>query len=403
MSGSPESNGGPRRPFVRALERTSNFLQLYLHHCGVSEVPKEFHVWACFSLVAACVADRVYFYKFRDRPLYPNLYTVLVGPSGLGKGEAIDTAMKFVAGNGKVNYYEGRATAARLVDHLAKLSKQQDAAHMYLVTPELKMAVGTGALAEDFVLKMTEWYKGRAEIQDGTRTAGNSVIKNLCMNWIAGTTRAWMLESLSRSAVEGGFLGRTLTIELLKYPDKRHRRPTYPEDYDEVYAHLRARVKMLTHTEGEMVLTTAAERVEQEWYENRPRPADESLWPTWKREHDLMLKLAMVLSLMDSSDLVITRSHMLLAQHFSAVAMRAVPSIVRAASVTRDTMHIEVLRDKLFREKTITPHNLRMWASSRMPKDRYTAALSLLRELREIQVARGTTGATVFVWMGGGR
>src|SRR5205085_1370049 len=151
--------------------------------------------------------------------------------------------------------------------------------------PELKMSVGTGGLADDFITKMTEWYKGRLEIRDGTRTSGEKVLRSLCINWLAGTTREWLIDSLGQNNIEGGFLGRCVTVEA-KYNDLRFRRPLYPPDYDEVMEHLKARFRALQYLGGTFVLTPEAESVEEAWYMKRPRPADESLIPTWKREHD---------------------------------------------------------------------------------------------------------------------
>lgn len=382
------------------LDETGNLLRIYLHHCGQSEVPKAFQVWSAFAMVAACVSDRVFLYKNRERPLYPNLYTILIGPSGLGKGEAIDTVGKFIQKAPDVGYYEGRATAALLVDHLHKRSKKTGSARMFLVTPELKMSVGSGALAEDFVVKMTEWYKGRAELKDGTRTDGEKTLTNLCMNWLAGTTREWMLESLSRSAVEGGFLGRCITVEAPYNLDLRFRRPLYPDDYEECVDHLKARIKALLHVEGQMVLDAQAEAIEDAWYAGRQPPKDEGMIPTWKRQHDLVLKLAMVLSLMDGGDLVVNGEHMALALNYSAVAQKAVPAIVRAASVTRETRHLEIVRELIFRRKALTAEDLLKICSSQIERSKIKQAVSFLLEMHEIQLFTTKRKRKYYVWLG---
>ena len=108
------------------LEETKNLIRLYLHHAGDSEIPPEFHLWCCVSMIAACVANRIWLEKFRGKPLYPNLYTALLGPSGIGKGEAIDTALQFVKDNPRVNVYNGKASPQHLIARLGKPVRADD-------------------------------------------------------------------------------------------------------------------------------------------------------------------------------------------------------------------------------------------------------------------------------------
>ncbi|MGH7179232.1 MAG: hypothetical protein ACREJC_17780, partial [Tepidisphaeraceae bacterium] len=159
------STNGP----LPKLEQTSNLLALYLHQCGETEVPTLFHVWACLTTIAASVADRVGLEKFKGKLLAPNLYTVLIGPSGLGKGEAIDTALKFVADNKTVNAFQGKATAPYLLDYMGKkqsLGGKKVIANpkLFLVTPELSMSVGKGDYADAFIKFMTELYTAHSVV-----------------------------------------------------------------------------------------------------------------------------------------------------------------------------------------------------------------------------------------------
>ena len=41
-------------------EGERQFIDLYMHMIGRSEVPRRFHFWSAMSLLAACVADRVW-------------------------------------------------------------------------------------------------------------------------------------------------------------------------------------------------------------------------------------------------------------------------------------------------------------------------------------------------------
>jgi hypothetical protein len=147
-----------------ALDKTRNLIALYLHTCGRSEVPAAYHLWSFLTAMAALLADRVYFTKFAHAPLRPNLYTFLIGPSGGGKGEAIDSVLQFVDIIEEASeVFEGATTGQALMEHLgerkSKDNKERRGA-ILLVHEELSMDVGEGPIAAAFIKHMMGLYKG---------------------------------------------------------------------------------------------------------------------------------------------------------------------------------------------------------------------------------------------------
>lgn len=634
------------------LDQTNNLLALYLHQCGETEVPKLFHVWSCLSIIAASVADRVGLEKFKGSLLAPNLYVILIGPSGLGKGEAIGAAMKFVAENRKINAFQGKATAPYLLDYLGKkhnINGKRVIANpkLFLITPELSMSVGKGDYADGFIKLMTELYTSHTvPIREGTRTGGSVTIldpclpgdvevltpigwqrldtlpnkattavwkdyqivweetstvrvpykgpllgwkeelhdcaytpnHNLavisgrreldivsrratdlrdtgefkiptsgffhmgkkhdppflrlmaaiqadgcindgyiviglkkprkiqrlrallkllkidgherlvrggnkyfsiyaaqakpfmqmfglkkvfgpwlldydqeslnafitevvhwdghqsrqggrrngyssvhrenaewvatiahltnrsaylvqrssawyvtireqfktglnkvhqfteqhngtvyclktstgyfvarrngqtfvtgnCINWLGGTTKEWLIDCVPKDAIMGGFFGRTVAVTATYDLNKRLRRPIYPHDVDEVREHVESRFWALSRVAGTFTMTKEAEEIEDRWYTQRPAPEDEALIPSWRREHDLTLKLSMILSLADGATFSITAHHMVQAQRLTAMAMAGMPKLISAASTTLDTVGLRYVTE----------------------------------------------------------
>jgi len=205
----------------RKLEETLNFCELYKHYVGHREVPPQYDRWACFSLIAASVGKRVWIEKFTGSKLAPNLYVILIGPSGCGKGVAVDDAtIPYATRTPKLNHYRGKATAPYLVDFLGKTKKSElenkwviDSRSIYLLTPELSLSVGSGPLAEEFIKMMTELFTGGDyDYQHGTRTRGNVTIRGHCVNWLGASTESWFVRALSQDAIESGALARMVTI-----------------------------------------------------------------------------------------------------------------------------------------------------------------------------------------------
>lgn len=384
------------------LDRTGNLLALYEHHVGESEVPREFTVWSCLSLIAACVADRVWYEKFHGKRLAPNLYVMLIGPSGLGKGEAIDTAIRYAADIPKVNLYRGKATAQFLLDHLGKEVRRQDGrriladAKCWLVTPELAMSVGSGDVARDFVTHMTELYSGSEyPMRAGTRTRGEVTLRGHCINWLAGTTTEWLVDSVPASAIAGGFFGRIVPVQAQYDFDKRVWRPKAPPDAKQISEHLRARIQMLIRAKGQFRMTEQAERLSENWYMTRQAPTDAAVIPSWKREDDLVLKLSMLFSLCDDVDLVITEQHVTYAQRLSRTLHGALPVLMRhAATQNPEGRAYTFVSDRIHEAKRIA-HTvlLRQFAAKGLGgADAMRVALDTLRQEKRVVLLQGPSG-----------
>ena len=75
----------------------SDWLTKYLEYTENSESPISYHTWCGLSVIAGALQRRVYLKWGLGRVIYPNLYVVLVGPSGrTRKGVAIGIAKDFL-------------------------------------------------------------------------------------------------------------------------------------------------------------------------------------------------------------------------------------------------------------------------------------------------------------------
>jgi len=337
--------------------QTTNLIKLYEHLVGKSEVPTQFHLWCCLATIAACVQDRVWVEKFKGSRLTPNLYVVLLGPSGCGKGKAIDIATAFVQHLKRVNMYRGKSTAPFLIDYMGRRRKVASGESvlenpkLFLVTPELSMSVGSGPFADDFIKLMTELFTGGEYLfQAGTRTRGNVTIRGHCINWLGGTTREWFVQSLSRDAIEGGALARIVLVPADYDFALRYVRPVVPPNYEWLQEHIQARFLLLTALQAQpFAMTTDAREVEEQWYYERKAPEDDALYPTFRRQHDLLLKLSMLLALADGGELIITRPHVVAAKTLVSAAEHAVPDVVSLASMPPEAGGFIMVRDTIQR------------------------------------------------------
>ncbi len=394
----------------RILEVTNNMLHLYAYHIGTQQVPEDFHQWCCIAGVAACVQDNVWYEKFKGTKLTPSLYTFLIGPSAIGKGQAMDLIQKYLEQT-NINIYAGASSAAKMTEMMSsggKSDASKKRSKLLLIMEELTMCIGSGPLAFDFVRWMTGLYKkGDSKIRKGTITSANAVIVKHNVNWLAGTTTEWLAESLPKHAIEGGFLGRLITIASDYDLGYRIFEPEYPHDYDEVHEELNSRFRQLTEVHGQFTCTLEAKQHEKQWFMTRPEPTDKRLVPTWIRQHDLALKLAMVFSLCESHDLRITKQHMEAGIDASNAALSAHKEILAAASTSPETEGLIVLETKLRKERVMQRSTLMAFAQShgmdRTRMDRHLATLHTAKRIKSftLTTSKGVKLGLAYEYLGG--
>lgn len=326
-----------------------SFLANYLAACGTSEVPRPYHAWMALSVLAAVMQDRVWMQKGATQ-VRPNLYVFLIGPSGIGKDEAIAHGFRLLRDFQQIPMVYGRVTAASLIDMLAHKSGMPSRyAKLFLATPELAMSVGRGPMADDLIKFMTALYGGSdVPLTERTRTSGRHVIKNHCLNWVAGTTREWLRDCVTREAVEGGFFARVACVQASYDFANRIADPALPENHEELVEGLHAHVTKLIGVEGEIVFEPRAKAIHDEWYDTRPEPLDETLIPSWRREDDAGRKIAMLLAMAEpNADRVVQVRHVVEAQRLTAGLARTLPAIIEYVGAGLESDGMRRLRGML--------------------------------------------------------
>src|SRR5690349_8969539 len=99
-----------------------DFIEAYLEWCGESECPTEYLKWSALSLLAAACGNRIFTTRnigSHEVSIVPNLYIILVGPSGNFKSFAlsrIETILRSTDYAQVINLYNGHVTAPAMYD-----------------------------------------------------------------------------------------------------------------------------------------------------------------------------------------------------------------------------------------------------------------------------------------------
>lgn len=325
------------------VDATHNFLSLYLHHAGKSEIPTAYHKWACLSLLAALVRDNVWYEKYARIKLTPHLYVWLISASGTGKDIAARVAQNMLKHVNGIRLYQGRTSSAALIDYMYRIPKGASFAdpRIWLLSTELANSIGSGGAADAFVKFTTDIYSGKdpdVPWQDMTRYSGVKQLTSPLINWFAGTTRTWLCQCVTMADIMGGFFARVCPVEVEVPVDLRIRQPTYPWDYQQTLDHLYQRVELYANAEGVFTMSPDADAIDRQWYDNRPAPHDDRLLPTWRRQHEIVLKLSQLYALCEWEDLaapfIIDVPHLVAAQKDASYFLKMTTSLLDYAATT---------------------------------------------------------------------
>ena len=320
----------------------SNFIDRYLRYAGISAAPQEFHRWCALQAISSTVMDRVWVESAGEQ-LPPNLYVFLVGASGSGKGVATSTLLRLLYAAKTVRTYSGMITAQHLCDLLDAKRKREP--KLLLVTEELSLSVGDKQLADRLIRLATALYMcSPYEFSEGTRTHGTVRFSNHCICWNAGTTKEWLRDAIPRSAVEGGFFAR---VNCVVY-NGPIRRPVKAKPDLTLLQGLVDDLIVLRGLNGPMILSSDAEESYWDWFERRPLATEYILEPVWMRVPIHVLKIAMLLSLGDSTSMIIERDHIVQARQLAEETLRHLPSIIEYVAMTPDSDGVRYVRNAIY-------------------------------------------------------
>ena len=366
-------------------------------------------------MIAACAASRVWVEWIKDQPIYPHVFTFLIAPSGLGKNVAITAVEKLILSDSvlrkeRANYYRGKITGPALYDLLGKPIKNDEdeeiapPSNVWLVTPELKNSVGAPEMARTFIETMTDLWSACGTIfDDATRYNKRVTIHNPCVNWLAGTTKEWLMRAVTPEDIGGGFFARVLPVYYSHiYPREKVCQPEYPKDREYVWNDLQTRVYTLCNVEGEITISSDAHARIEQWYANRVKPNEDALAPYYQRAKEMILKLAMIHALADNEKMRIEWEHFDLARRRYQALQRGVLELIELACQTPQTVDAKIVEGIIKKggSKGVARNKITTKVfSAGMDSKRVEAAVQQLIAMRRVKHKEAKYGTDVFTYV----
>lgn len=308
-----------------------------------SEPPETFRLWTAISVVAAALQRKCCLH-WGSLDFYPNLYVVLVAPSGKArKGTAMTPGLKLLRSIG-VKLAANATTREALIrdlkmSNLSEIDPSTGAVdiHASLTVFSKELTVFLGYQNRELMSNLTDWYDCDDDWEYRTKTQGVDDVKGVWLNLIGATTPDLIQASMSLDAIGGGLTSRMIFV----YEQKKEKMvimPSYSERDKEVEQMLQIDLDKIHMLSGDFRITTDFLSSFTDWrigQENKPPFDDPRFAGYFERRPAHILKMSMVLSasrgdsfVIDSQDLeralsILERTEKKMVYTFSGVGKSA--------------------------------------------------------------------------------
>lgn len=279
----------------------------YLDYTRESEAPAQFHFGAALTCISGALGRRPLIGWQGSTRLFPNIYALLVGPTGTRKSTAIARALELVqtAFGTTLNVLPSEGSPQGYAGELMRRSLEGSPISDGLgVASELTVMIGKDAYKEALGKWLTSWYDNDFGPDEkwsrALKGAGRYELLRPYVCFVGASNMTWLRE-LPDSLVKAGYMPRHLTFSAM---GKRHVEAN--PQFDEIEAMalttlLRERVRELPE---KMTLSGDAAVYMKRWYEGRVARQEEheqdELFAAWlSRKMPHALKIACVWQLVD--------------------------------------------------------------------------------------------------------
>ena len=302
------------------MRKCKDWIDTYLEYTQSQESPTAFHEWVALSIMAAAVGRNVWIPRIKYI-IYPNLYVILVAASAkCRKSSALAIGRGILE---KIKeppmIFAQKITVEALIQALREDVNKEDCCNGLILSSELSVFMGADAMKSGVIPALTDLYDSPRHWTYHTRGRGKEELENVTLSMLAATTKDGIKDCLPKGSVGGGFTSRIIFVyqeapstpklfnveddeghELIETIEERQLKANLIEDLEEIRHKVKGPVKFSKEAKEKALV----------WYkEEQTKIRDEKLDGYYGRKHDVMFKLATLLSMSASNTLNITPTH----------------------------------------------------------------------------------------------
>ena len=302
-----------------------DFLSAYVDYARDGFCPESFHFWTGVSILAAALERKV---SLRGGKVHyvPNFYIMLVSPPGAGKSTAIEPGVELIELLRKEHDTNFRiipeqVTEPALVDMMKIVDRFQVPGLAEFVPQSAGYFYASEASSSalqnvcgDFIATMTAMYDCpkffRKKLKSDQRP---TEIECVCMNMLSGSTFDYLKNLVNATTVMGGFASRVTYVVQKTRPERTPKWGAVSDRDRKLRRELLADLAEIHRLAGPMTpdagFISAWEAYQAEFGRFLTSIGDPRMESLLARKATHVTKLAMLLSVSESSSLIVTGKH----------------------------------------------------------------------------------------------
>lgn len=289
-----------------------SFVNKFLAYTKDAESPTSYLQWAAYTTLAAILRDNCYVLT-NDKPIYPNIFTVILSAhaGNTRKSIPLSKSIKLVRAANNTHIVQGRASIRGIFNVLAEAHTNGTGevikgASGFLYSEEL-----TSFLYREpgFLDILNTWYDYHENWDLSLSVDGVNKLEKVCITLLSATNEALVNDFYESKQLKGGLLSRTIIVR----EEKRRFLKSFfidIEDKTHLWEWLVKYVKNVAQLRGAFKVLPDAKQEFDDWYNTL---TDDKLGPEGieSRVPTNVVKLAMIKSVSESLEKIITKDHML--------------------------------------------------------------------------------------------
>ena len=296
----------------------SDWLTGYLKYVENTESPILYHAWSGISVIAGALQRKCWL-EWGHEIIYPNLFVVLVGPSGkCRKGLALGIAKDMLSEVQSVSLASEATTREAVITAMKRAITNfaspngRIVFHCSLTCFSEELSVFLGQSDIKFLANLTDWYDSKDTWKYETIGRGMDQLQGVCFNLLGATAPDWLQSMLPQEAVGGGFTSRVIFVV---EEQKGKTVPKHVRTPDEIrlWAALKRDLDRINQLVGAFHFDEDGERSYTSWYEEEDRrlakgelPIEDPRFASYsERRATHLRKLMMILSASRGDDMIL--------------------------------------------------------------------------------------------------
>jgi hypothetical protein len=274
-----------------------------------SEAPDSFIIWAAISAISGATQRKIRI-SFDYYEYFTNMYILFVGPPGIVHKSTVIHEIRKMYWELNIPTTSESLTREELINQMITRNNGLVAAMTAMPDELSDFLKKSGPEMAEF---LTSIYNCPEKWEYSTRARGIETIEKAFLNVLGGTTPSWIADNFDQHFMEGGYAARTIFIHELE-PRFTKYKPKVTPEMRKVRKLLLEDLAHIASLEGEFEWEPEADVFMEHWYNNENpkdrRAADYKLKHYFGRKNLHVHKLAMVLQLEKSDELIITKKNL---------------------------------------------------------------------------------------------